>query len=98
MAKMAFEEPTGLVDEAPHADVHDDAEGEEGEEDRGAAVAEQGQGDSCDGHEADDHADVDCDLEDDDGDDAHDDEAAREGRGGLCGLYEAAGDEEVEVQ
>ena len=30
-----------LVDEAAHADIHDDAQGHEGEENGGASVAEQ---------------------------------------------------------
>jgi hypothetical protein len=64
-----------LIDEAPHADVHDDAESEEGEQNRGAAIAEQRQRYPCDKHEADDHAYVDGDLEHDDPDDTHDDEA-----------------------
>jgi len=86
------------VDEAAHANVHDDAEGEEGEEDRGAAVAEQRERYSCDRHETDDHANVNSDLKYDDRDHPHDDEAAGQIGGSLGVLDETHENEKIKKQ
>ena len=82
----------------PHANVHDDAERQEGKQDGTAAIAQQWEGDAGDGHEAEDHADVDGDLENDDGDHAHDDKGAGQVGGCLGILDEAHEDEEIEEQ
>ncbi len=56
--------------DAACVDAQEDEE-EEGEApEGGTAIAEKGQGDADDGHEAQDHADVDDDMEEEDGEDA----------------------------
>ncbi len=87
-----------LIHEPAHADVHNNAEGQEAEQDRGAAVAHQGQGNAGDGHQSDAHTYIDGDLEEHDCHDAHDDERSGRIGGGLGVLNEADEDEEVKQQ
>src|SRR5215469_4764307 len=87
-----------LVHKPSHTDVHDDAEREEGEQDRGASVAHQGQGDAGDGHQADAHPYIDSHLEEQNADDAHDQQAAWSVGGGLGVLDKSYQDEEVEQE
>src|SRR5260370_11982698 len=85
-----------LVHEAAHPDIHDDAEREEAEEDRGSAVAHERKRDSGDRHQAHDHAYIDRNLEEHDSDDPHDDEGTGQVGGGLSALNQSHEHEEVE--
>src|SRR5258708_35408608 len=87
-----------LVHEAAHPDIHDDAEREEAEEDRGSAVAHERKRDSGDRHQAHDHAYIDRNLEEHDSDDPHDDEGTGQVGGGLSVLNQAHADEGVDEE